>query len=183
MTMIATGLGLLAKSSDQRSAGYFGTNWMSQDKDITFHLVQLFSNLARHLVGDNFQDERVARNYLFLLAKFSSLAMVPPNTSSLTQQTHQSTSIPTTLSVKLSWLLFDYALLLTWILFFMSAVFSPRCLAMMALESSIRSPALCSSSNFNKQIQFDHTWSGGVGLSKVWSSREQPRAGRRGGIR
>lgn len=142
--VIAIGLGLFNQSfsSDQPSSsassvhhqpipidptlGYFGSDWVSQDLDITLATIDLFSSYAESIRSDSLQDDQLARNYLFFLAKFSSVAMLCPPTPSLIK----SEALPSP-----------------------SNPDAARCMALMALESSLKSPGLYSSSHFDRQIR------------------------------
>jgi hypothetical protein len=86
------------QTSSTTHSGYFGSDWVSQDLDITRATIDLFSTYAQSIRPDCLQDEQLARNYLFFLAKFSSVAILCPPTSSLIIQSHttdhQSTITP-----------------------------------------------------------------------------------------
>ncbi|CAH7667848.1 expressed protein [Phakopsora pachyrhizi] len=152
MTMVATGLGLLdplrsshtstrninnLQSKDRTlDHGYFGTGWTSMDYEINLESIDLFSCFTRILRTDSLQDDDVARNYLFFLAKFASVAMFTPTTLSISQSLeHQGVGEGG-----------DVEKLKT-------PAKSARCLALVALHSSAQSSGLCSTVHFNKQIR------------------------------
>ncbi|KAA1101337.1 hypothetical protein PGT21_017117 [Puccinia graminis f. sp. tritici] len=116
------------QTSSTTDSGYFGSDWVSQDLDITRATIDLFSTYAQSIRPDCLQDEQLARNYLFFLAKFSSVAILCPPTSSLIQShttDHQSTITPK----------------------------PARCMALMALESTVKAPGLYSSPYFERQLR------------------------------
>ncbi|KNZ47753.1 hypothetical protein VP01_617g3 [Puccinia sorghi] len=135
--IIAIGLGLFNQSfsssplsstqpssSSNSDPGFFGSDWVAHDLDITRATINLFSTYAQSIKSDCLQDDQLARNYLFFLAKFSSVAIICPSISSIT-----SLDSP-------------------------SARPKPaRCMALMALESAIKAPALYSTTYFERQIQ------------------------------
>ncbi|POW14137.1 hypothetical protein PSTT_03179 [Puccinia striiformis] len=80
-TIIAIGLGLLNRSSSLvvDHSGFFGHDWVALDLDITRTTIDLFSTYAQSIISDHLQDDQSTKNYLFFIAKFSSIASLSPS--------------------------------------------------------------------------------------------------------
>ncbi|POW19074.1 hypothetical protein PSHT_05106 [Puccinia striiformis] len=122
-TIIAIGLGLLNRSSSLvvDHSGFFGHDWVALDLDITRTTIDLFSTYAQSIISDHLQDDQSTKNYLFFIAKFSSIASLSPSIVSKQDNTRPKPA---------------------------------RCMALMALESTIKGAGLYSSTTyFERQIQ------------------------------
>ncbi|MBW0492385.1 hypothetical protein O181_032100 [Austropuccinia psidii MF-1] len=98
--------------------------WISNDLDIKFESIKLFSNLAIKIQSDCLNHQIFIKSYLYLLNRFSSILSIDPST--LTIPSNQSNH---------------------------SVNQTHRYLSFVALESSLHCPGLSSHSNFEKQIQ------------------------------
>ncbi|WAR55941.1 hypothetical protein PtB15_6B685 [Puccinia triticina] len=102
------------------ASGYFGSDWVAHDLDITRTTIELFSTYAEAIRPDCLQDDQQARNHLFFLAKFASVAIQTPPI------THPPSPDPPK---------------------------PARCLALIALASSLTAPGLYSTPSFDRQIR------------------------------
>lgn len=83
LSFLAIALGLAHPEPTQ--PGFIGQGWVAQDPDLALQAVELFAATVHAVGPTSLLDEELARSHLFLLAKFSSIAMVTPSTASLSQ--------------------------------------------------------------------------------------------------
>lgn len=87
ITVISIGLGLCpdSQSNPDLEPGIIGQGWVARDPFIALQSVKLFGTWVRYMSPSSLMDDQLSRTHLFLLAKFSSIAMVAPPISSLSQ--------------------------------------------------------------------------------------------------
>ncbi|KAG0140842.1 hypothetical protein CROQUDRAFT_664639 [Cronartium quercuum f. sp. fusiforme G11] len=85
LSFIAIALGLGLDHPDPGPPGIIGQGWVGRDPDIALRAVELFISTVNAMGPTSLLDEELARAHLFLLAKFSSIAMVTPSAASLSQ--------------------------------------------------------------------------------------------------